>query len=192
MKTHTVLNILALIFVVQTVTAQEQAENWVLETQQPSYNSQHYQATKKIELLQGFGAMPYSGQTFKAEINPLLVIPEYNNNITGGSSDNNHGGAVGTIPVTINVNDYGASQIDIPIHLPPGIASMMPELSFAYNSQSGDGILGVGWSIGGLSKISLVPKSYYYNGYTGEVGFEANPQLYIDGNYLIKSSDGTY
>ncbi len=192
MKAKLILLICINILVVRLVIAQQQAETWMLETQQPSHSSQHYQASKQVGLLPGFRSSPGSGHTFKADIDPYMILPGYTENITGGTDDNNQGGAVGTIPLTINVNEFGASQIDVPIHLPNGIASLTPELSFAYNSMSGDGILGVSWTIGGLSKISRVPKSYYYNGITGESGFDSDSQLAIDGVYLINAGNGIF
>jgi hypothetical protein len=37
--------------------------------------------------------------------------------------------------------------------VPPGISGMKPELSINYNSNSGNGLLGVGFGLGGLSAI---------------------------------------
>lgn len=171
---------------------QQQANNWILENAFPSNTSLHYQASDYIQLLPGFNSRPLSGFSFQAEIDPFLIIPTYDPNITGGTNDNNNDGTVGTIPIQINVNELGASQVNIPLQLPSGISSMMPDLSLSYNSQAGDGILGLGWTIGGLSKISRIPFSYYYNSFNQAVDFTNTNQLFLDGMNIIKASDGKY
>jgi hypothetical protein len=47
---------------------------------------------------------------------------------------------------------------NIPITVPPGISGMKPELSINYNSNSGNGLLGVGFGLGGLSAIHRCSK----------------------------------
>ena len=49
----------------------------------------------------------------------------------------------------------GAFQDDVPIVLPP-FHGIDPKLSLHYNSSSGNGPLGVGWSLSGLSVIERV------------------------------------
>src|SRR3569833_1001494 len=60
---------------------------------------------------------------------------------------------VGSIPGEFAVAPYGAATYTIPIQVPPGIAGMLPSLSLAYGSQGGNGELGMGWSLNGLSVI---------------------------------------
>jgi len=56
-------------------------------------------------------------------------------------------------PVGFNVNETGAANLNIPIEIPPGTAGIAPSLSLNYTSQGGNGLLGMGWSLGGLSAI---------------------------------------
>ena len=131
-----------------------------------------------------FHSNPYINNFVHADIDPLMVIPPYEGE-KGGPPNNFYNGAVGTLQGNLMVSPMGAAVYSIPIELPEGIANLTPELSFVYNSQAGDGILGEGWSISGLSKISRVPYTYYYNNFTGSVVLNNDDQLMLDGNYLV-------
>ena len=66
----------------------------------------------------------------------------------------NHGEyLVGSIPGQLSV-EQGAAVYTIPIEVPPGVAGMQPDLAITYNSNAGNGLLGVGFSLSGLSVIS--------------------------------------
>lgn len=54
----------------------------------------------------------------------------------------------------VNVNNLGVLDYSIPIDVPPSLNGFTPKLSLDYSGQSSDGVLGVGWSINGLSAIS--------------------------------------
>ncbi|WP_201340072.1 SpvB/TcaC N-terminal domain-containing protein [Isorropodon fossajaponicum symbiont] len=52
---------------------------------------------------------------------------------------------VGSTAGALSVNQ-GAANYTIPITVPPGVAGMQPELSINYNSNAGNGILGMGFN----------------------------------------------
>ena len=139
----------------------------------------------------GFYAKPDINNFVHAQIDPMLVLPP-NGGTTGGTPNNNSGGAVGSLAGDFNVTPFGACNYNIPLELPEGIAGLTPELKFIYNSQAGDGIMGDGWSLSGLSKISRVPFSYYYNNFTSSVVLNGEDQLALDGNYLREISEAHY
>ncbi|CAN7238968.1 FG-GAP-like repeat-containing protein [Polaromonas sp. LjRoot131] len=97
----------------------------------------------------------------------------------------------GTMPGQFSVNESGAATYRIPIQVPPGVAGMEPKLELAYNSQGGNGLLGMGWSLGGLSAISRCPRTLAQDGVRGSVNFDMNDRYCMDGQRLVLVS-GSY
>jgi RHS repeat-associated protein len=106
-----------------------------------------------------------------------------------------HNPGVGAIAAEAGVSG-GSSSYRIPVVLPPGRRGMTPDLSLVYSSNSGAGIAGMGWSIGGLSSVSRCPKTVEQDGIRGEVGFVGSDRLCLDGQRLVlvgaTESDGAY
>ena len=98
-------------------------------------------------------------------------------------------------PFTTNgnfsVGTDGSANYSIPIQVPPGTAGMAPTLSLNYNSNGGNGILGMGWGLDGLSQISRCPKTIIQDGAVGGVNYDVNDKICIDGQRLI-STGGVY
>ncbi len=72
--------------------------------------------------------------------------------------------AVGAIGGTVDVTALGGASYSIPIQVPEGMGGIEPNLSIVYNSQSGNGLLGWGWTLGGLSAITRVGQTDYHDG----------------------------
>ena len=70
----------------------------------------------------------------------------------------------GKVDGTFSVSNTGQAQYSVPLVLPPGRNSMMPFLSIVYNSAAGNGDLGMGWSLSGLSKITNCPQTIAQDG----------------------------
>src|SRR5487761_396995 len=88
--------------------------------------------------------------------------------------------------------DGGAATYSVPIAVPPGRAGMQPSLSLSYSSRGGNGDLGVGWSLGGLSAITRCPATKAQDGFTQGVTYSSTyDRLCLDGQHLIVVS-GTY
>jgi hypothetical protein len=83
------------------------------------------------------------------------------------------------------VNESGAATYTIPIQTPPGTSGIEPKLALSYNSQSGNGLLGVGWSLSGLSAIGRCPRTLAQDGLRGGVNFDANDRFCLDGQRLM-------
>ncbi len=55
------------------------------------------------------------------------------------------------------VTASGSFQYTVPIELPAGRHGLAPGLSLVYDSQAGNGLLGVGWTLSGLPAIVRIP-----------------------------------
>jgi hypothetical protein len=62
-----------------------------------------------------------------------------------------------TLPGKFDVAASGAATYTILLSVPSGTAGMTPSLEIEYNSQAGNGLLGVGWSLSGLLSIGRCP-----------------------------------
>lgn len=89
------------------------------------------------------------------------------------------------IPATYDVSETGAFQYNLPIRIPPGIRDMVPNLAIMYNSQSGDGTLGVGWSISGLSAITRGVSTIFHDKKIEPVDFNYDDAFLLDGQRLF-------
>jgi RHS repeat-associated protein len=66
---------------------------------------------------------------------------------------------------SFSVNDNGAAEYHLPLWVPDGRGGLRPELALHYNSQAGNGLLGVGWSLSaGLSTITPCPRTLAQDG----------------------------
>ncbi len=84
-----------------------------------------------------------------------------------------------------NVNESGAATYSIPITVSPGTAGIQPNLSIAYSSQGSNGLLGMGWSLGGLSAISRCPATLAQDNFIDPVDFDDNDRFCLDGERLM-------
>ena len=98
---------------------------------------------------------------------------------------------VGSLGANPGVTGTGAAAYSVPIAVPPGTNGIVPDISIDYNSQNPSGILGMGWNISGLSRISRVPKNKYFDSYANPVEVNANDRFSLDGQRMILKS-GTY
>ncbi|MDT8405174.1 RHS repeat-associated core domain-containing protein [Sulfuriflexus sp.] len=94
-------------------------------------------------------------------------------------------------PGQFSTNSVGAATYTVPIEVPPGTNGLAPKLSLEYNSQRGDGLLGVGWALGGLQVITRCPQTMSQDGVRGRVSFDENDRFCLGGQRLMLES-GTY
>ena len=73
----------------------------------------------------------------------------------------------------------------------PGLNGVVPQLSLNYSSQSGEGIAGGGWNLGGLSGISRIPSTKFHDGIDDPIDFDALDRFALDGQRLIVKAGTT-
>lgn len=95
------------------------------------------------------------------------------------------------VPGQFNVSATGAATYSIPIAMPPGTAGVIPAIGLGYSSQSGDGFVGYGWSVTGLSSISRCPRTLAADNVHGRVNYDSSDRFCLDGQRLVLIS-GTY
>src|SRR5947207_2992657 len=93
--------------------------------------------------------------------------------------------AAGRHQGTFDVDASGQATYKIPIEVPPGIAGCQPHLELAYSHRQPNSILGVGWSLSGLSAIARSKATYAADGFNGAVAYDANDRYSLDGQRLI-------
>lgn len=123
------------------------------------------------------------------------VLSKNNSESKNANNQNNIWNATlnesGRISDVVNVSLSGALDYNIPINVPVGIKGMEPKLSISYNSQAGNGQVGWGWNISGVSTISRVSTTLAHDGFIDPVDFDENDRFSIDGQRLI-AVDGIY
>jgi len=107
--------------------------------------------------------------------------------------------AAGFTPGTFQVGATGAATYTIPIAVPPGTAGMEPKLALTYSSQAGNGALGVGWSLSGLSFISRCGRTIAQDALNdgvrvnAGVSYDNDDRYCLDGQRLVKvGTTGVY
>lgn len=98
----------------------------------------------------------------------------------------------GTLNGEMSVGADGEARYDLPLWLPPGRAGIQPPLSLSYSSRRGNGLLGVGWTLGGFSEIVRCRKTLGEDGAHRAVRFDAEDALCLDGMRLVPDGNGRY
>ena len=99
---------------------------------------------------------------------------------------------IGTTSGSFSVTPTGAATYSIPITVPPGTNAMAPKFSLNYTSQGGNGLLGIGWSIDGLSVIHRCAPTLAVDGVKGGVDYSSNDRYCVDGQRLISVGGSEY
>jgi YD repeat-containing protein len=92
-----------------------------------------------------------------------------------------------TLPSNIAIGQAGEATASIPIEVPPGTAGMAPHLALAYSSGSGNGYVGVGWALSGLSMIERCPLTYATNNVAQPVTLTSGDVFCLDGQHLVQT-----
>ncbi len=101
-------------------------------------------------------------------------------------------GAVGRTPGAAWVTPGGAAAYSVPLELPPGTAGLTPTLSLEYRHDQPGGLLGAGWSIGGLSAISRCGRTVAQDGVSAPVEYSMQDRFCLDGRRLVAVNGVAY
>lgn len=108
----------------------------------------------------------------------LLLFVFYLNSLAQNTSN---------VSGSFDIGPIGNATYNIPIDLPSGTAGLKPEISIVYNSFSGDGIMGKGFSLSALSSISRVNSTAFHGGIS-TIHFDNTDKYALDGNRLMYNS----
>lgn len=146
------------------------------------------------------------GKSFRFSCDPNIAqTASYNTATPNGNNGYTYTGTtpfsttapVGSSAGSADVSATGAAAYNFPIFTPMGTNGIQPSISIVYNSQGGNGFLGRGWEIGGLSSIVLTESTYKLDGtnlipITGTVG-AANTVYGVElenYNKIVGTADG--
>lgn len=106
-----------------------------------------------------------------------------------GASSLDFGKDIGKIPFTEGMTPSGGKTYSIPITTDP-VSSSAPQISIAYNSQSGNGVAGYGWNLAGISAITVTGKTIHYDGITAPVDLSKPSECVfaLDGARLVNNT----
>jgi RHS repeat-associated protein len=103
-------------------------------------------------------------------------------------TDTANGLAVGRTVGTGGVTNDGAAQYTLPLWVPPGRAGLQPDLSLLYSSRGPNGLLGMGWSLGGFPRITRCRRTFAQDGGARQVDFvdgDQGDRFCLDGQRLV-------
>ncbi|MEO7100143.1 MAG: RHS repeat-associated core domain-containing protein [Luteolibacter sp.] len=98
---------------------------------------------------------------------------------------------VGALKGSLSVGSDGTAAYAVPIDLPKGAAGMEPKISLNYSSGGGNGIMGVGWNLTGLQRITRGPSSAAKDGSYDPMDFDiaadgsTTDRFFLDGERLV-------
>ena len=102
---------------------------------------------------------------------------------------------IGSLGGSFSTGGDGSANYSIPIDIPKGTSGMEPSISIGYNSNGGNGALGVGFDLSGFQRITRGGTSRAKEGDKGvdPVDFDENDRFFFDGELLIavKNEAGT-
>jgi RHS repeat-associated protein len=94
----------------------------------------------------------------------------------------------GHVAGQFNVSEAGTANYNIPLTLAAGSGGLKPELSLTYSSHGGNGLLGMGWSLNGLSVISRGNKTIAQDRITKGISLGNDDAYHLDGERIVAAN----
>ena len=128
---------------------------------------------------------PCAGECLSVETPPAAVV----GTVPPVDSDSE---SIAVVAGQFRVNESGAATYSVPISVVPGIAGVTPSLSLNYSSFSGNGLAGLGWSVGGISSIGRCPQNLAIDGAHRAIDYSENDRFCYNGQRLVAANGGSY
>ncbi|RKH94447.1 FG-GAP-like repeat-containing protein [Corallococcus sp. AB038B] len=93
--------------------------------------------------------------------------------------------AAGSTTPAAWVTSVGTARYTLPLWTSPGRLGIEPRLALSYSSESGNGLLGMGWNLSGLSRITRCRKTMAHDGSSDRLRFDASDRFCLDGQRLM-------
>lgn len=119
---------------------------------------------------------------------PILRSGNYSNPLVPTTAYINTQKAVGQIEIHSDMTPTGARTYTIPIKGYQIEGMPYPQIALYYNSQAGNGPIGMGWSLSGISQITRSSRNIYYDNMTAGVKMTNDDSFYLDGVRLIRTN----
>lgn len=160
---------------------------------QPQPTDTYTRAATSISLEPGFSFAPTGGfLNLNISSYPSYVNGNYQNPATTpGYYSSNPALEAAVTSGEQSIDAMGAFNYNIPIVCSPGTAGMEPRLSISYSSNGDNTWLGLGFNLTGISMITRVGRSLFFDGVKGGINFDSNDKFALDGSRLLQKS-GTY
>ncbi len=100
-------------------------------------------------------------------------------------------GQVGTTTGAFQVTAGGQSAYTMSVEVPPGIMGVVPQVAITYSSSGGNGLLGMGANLAGLSSITRCGKTFEQDNVSKAIQYDNTDFFCLNGQRLILMS-GTY
>lgn len=162
----------------------------IINLSTPDNGSKTYKAQTEVNLLPGYEFTTSSGNMSAYIERNFSYSPTFTAS-TFTNSTINTSLKVGATGGSHDVSGSGGGIYTIPILIPSGTKGVAPQLALTYNSQAGNGVVGMGWNISGLSAITLSGNNWYFENSTDEVKLDGTDKFNLDGQRLL-SITGTY
>jgi len=162
-----------------------------------SINNYAQSFSKSESLTSGFAALNQKDSKLKSD---ELKATKSENSIIAGSIV--YEAAINPSSYTINtalsvgktpgnLAAQGSASYNIPLAIPKGTNGMQPSINLNYISTYSDGLMGIGWNIGGISSINRINKTIYHDSKSDAIRGDLTDKYALDGNRLIVTT-GTY
>ncbi len=100
------------------------------------------------------------------------------------------GAEIGSIQGKFSVSPAGAAGYNVPIPTPGATHGLAPHVGLVYSSRAGNGLVGIGWQLAGISLIARCPPITAREGAPEALSFGSTDRFCLDGQtLLVKTGD---